>query len=216
MLTRCEVGSCQSVHIYFEQIRYLHSHCALAIDRELVVLWATTARWVFSALLPCCWHWWIRLQREANAERITQVSYHATSYGSRDIYRYLFADIVGHFLSPTTANIEFCGNGPMVTNPGTVRVSWSGDMFNVHRAYLEVRRVANIRGQLTGCLVTVEVASRHVSRSSLYPLPSVDYNSLYIAKVLWLDSSNNAHYRNNSECYFIPQRRECSHTPESM
>ena len=104
----------------------------------------------------------------------------------------------------------------MVTNPGTVRVSWSGDMFNVHRAYLEVRRVANIRGQLSGCLDAVEVASRHVSTSSPYPLPTVDYNSLYIAKVLWLDSSNNAHYRNNSECYFIPQRREYSHTPESM
>ena len=141
------------------------------------------------------------------------MSYHATSYGSRDIYRYLFADIVEHFLSPTTASIEFCGNVPMVTDSGTF--SWSGG-YPVYRAYLEVRRVANIRGQLTGCLVTVEVASRHVSRSSLYPLPSVDYNSLYIAKVLWLDSSNNAHYRNNSECYFIPQRRECSHTPESM
>ena len=68
--------------------------------------------------------------------------------------------------------------------------------------------MSNIRRRLTGCLNTVEVASLHGSRSASYSLPSVDYNSLYIAKVLWLDSSNNAHYLTNSECYFIPQRRE--------
>ena len=72
--------------------------------------------------------------------------------------------------------------------------------------------MANISSQqLTGCLNAVEVASLHVSRSASYSLPSVDYNSLYIAKVLWLDSSNNVHYLNNSECYFIPQRREYSY-----
>ena len=68
--------------------------------------------------------------------------------------------------------------------------------------------MANIRSQQTGCLNAVEVAALHASSSSSYSLPSVDYNSLYIAKVLWLDSSNNPHYLNNSECYFIPQRRE--------
>ena len=130
------------------------------------------------------------------------------------MYRYLFADIAEHLLSPTTANIRYCGNKPTVTNPGTF--SWYGSRSGVYRAYLELRRVANIRGQLTGCLDAVQVASRHVSRLSSYSLPSVDYNSLYIAKVLWLDSSNNAHYLNNSECYFIPQRREYSHTPECM
>ena len=143
------------------------------------------------------------------------MSCNVTSYGSLDMYRYLFADIAEHFLSPTTANNRYCGNMPTVTNPGTF--SWSGgDGSDVHRAYLEVRRVANIRGQLTGCLGAVQVASRHVSKLSSYSLTPVDYNSLYIAKVLWLDSSNNAHYQNNSECYFIPQRREYSHTPESM
>ena len=96
-----------------------------------------------------------------------------------------------------------------------MRVSWSGLGLGVYSAYLEVRRVANIRGQLTGCLDAMEVDSRHVSRSSSYSLPSVDYNSLYIAKVIWLDSSNNAHYLNNSECYFIPQRSECSHTHQN-
>ena len=95
------------------------------------------------------------------------------------MYRYLFADIVGYFLSPTTANTEFCWNMPTGTNPGTF--SWSGgDGSDVHRAYLEVRRVANVRGQLTGCLDAVEVASRHVSRSSPHSLPSVDYIQLSV------------------------------------
>lgn len=105
------------------------------------------------------------------------------------------------------ANCNYCGNMPTVTNPRTIQW-WHGDGSYVNRAYLEVLRVANIRSQLPGCLNAVKVTSQHVSRFSSYALPSVDYNSLYIAKVLWLDSSDNAHYSHNSDCYFIPQRRE--------
>ena len=115
----------------------------------------------------------------------------------------------------TAASFLYCGNMPTVINPSTVNWARGSGSF-VDHASLEIRKADNIWSQTaTGCLSTEQVVSdSHVSSSSSRSVPNVDYDSLYIARVLWLDSSNNPYYHVNSECYFIPRRSECLQNQE--
>ena len=102
--------------------------------------------------------------------------------------------------------------------PGSSTVQWS-NYYPINHTRVDVRKVNAIWNQ-TGCLNSEPVTSfyAHPSTSMLtnYTFPSMDYDSLYIAKVLWIDSSSNYYYLGNSECYFIPQRSEYSHIPEAL
>ena len=115
-------------------------------------------------------------------------------------------------LLSTAASSSYCGSNPTLTNSNTVR--WTrGSGSNVYNGSLEIRKVDDIWSQrATGCLNSVQlpVVSYSISQNYWsYSVPNVDYDSLYIARVLWLDSSNNPYYHVNSECYFIPRRSEC-------
>ena len=113
-----------------------------------------------------------------------------------------------------------CGGAPRII-PGSSTVQWRNYYPNIiNQTYLEVRKVNDVWSQ-TGCLNSEEVIHSRsfygTSASTIrYQFPSMDYDSLYIAKVFWIDRSSNAYYRNNSECYFIPQRSEYSHIPEAL
>ena len=123
------------------------------------------------------------------------------------IYIHYHLTISSLFLLSMAASSSYCGSNPTVTNPSTSNVSWTiGSGYNVNYTSLEIRRVDNIWSQTaTGCLSSVHVVS---TSSAFYSVPNVDYDSLYIARVFWYDFSHNRYYRNNSECYFIPQRSE--------
>ena len=103
----------------------------------------------------------------------------------------------------------YCGGDPKITDSNVVQ--WSNTMY-VNHSYVEVRKANDISTQ-TGCLNSEKVTSFRAfpDDSPSYTFPAMDYDSLYIAKVIWLSNSYTAYYRNNSECYFIPQRREYSH-----
>ena len=96
--------------------------------------------------------------------------------------------------------------------PDSNAVRWSNPGF-VNHSYVEVRK-ANSISTKTGCLNSARVTSFRAfpDYSPNYTFPATDYDSLYIAKIIWLDDSYNAYYRNNSECYFLPQRREYTRT----
>ena len=100
-----------------------------------------------------------------------------------------------------------------MTDLGTVQ--WR-NYYPIARTYVEVRKVNAIWNQ-AGCLnsnrVTSFSAYPNASMPTSYTFPSMDYDSLYIAKVLWLNN-NSIYYLHNSECYFIPQRSEYSHVPD--
>ena len=76
---------------------------------------------------------------------------------------------------------------------------------------MQLSKVTNVWNQ-TGCLTLEPVTSVDYQANygtSSYTLSLVDYDSLYVARLVWFDSSNNSYYLNNSDCYFIPQRSEC-------
>ena len=88
-------------------------------------------------------------------------------------------------------------------------VRWSNPFWlSVNNSYVEVRKV-NILTQ-TGCLSSIEVETFYTfsENSPSYTFPDEEYESLYVAKVFWLDNSYNVYYLNNTECYFLPQRRK--------
>ena len=106
---------------------------------------------------------------------------------------------------------EYCGGSPQMQMADPNTVEWNTSSLANH-SYVEVRKVNDIWSQ-TGCLNSDEVASFRAFPPSVpsYTFPTTDYDSLYIAKVICLDNSYRAYYRNTSECYFIPRRREYSH-----
>ena len=127
-------------------------------------------------------------------------------------------------LPQSTASYDYCGRGSTVTNPNTIqwktyRDSYYGYYYShVKRAYLQLSKVSNAWNQV-GCLRLEPVTSAEYRRSSsnhYYTLPSTDYNSLYVARLVWFDSNNNSYYLNNSDCYFIPQRSEYPHRHEVL
>ena len=115
-----------------------------------------------------------------------------------------------HVCGAAATSASFCGTSPQMTDPSTVQ--WSNPP-QVNHSYVEVRKVNNI-GNQTECnsdgVTSFEVFSFNTAN---YTFPSIDYDSLYIAKVRWPDYSDifRQYYLRNSECYFIPQRREYSH-----
>ena len=112
-----------------------------------------------------------------------------------------------------------CGDGPQIM-PGSSTVQWENSNTTNH-AYLrvEVRKVNAIWNQ-TGCLNSEEFSSFYAHPSTSMPtnytFPSMDFDSLYIAKAFWIDYNYNYYYLGNSECYFIPQRSEYLHIPEAL
>ena len=101
-----------------------------------------------------------------------------------------------------SANV-FCGGSPVMADSNAVW--WSNPLF-VNNSYVEVRKAVNISTQ-TGCLSLIDVESSYTfpDNSPSYTFPAMNYDSLYIAKVFWLDNSYNVYHRDVSTriCIYI-------------
>ena len=114
----------------------------------------------------------------------------------------------------TVVDWASCGGKPTVSN-NTAILSWisaNGSFgHNVSRAELELTKVDNAWNQI-GCFNLGEAISMsgNVSSFSNYTIPSnsVDYDSLYIARLQWVDSAGNKHLVKDGDCYFTLQPSE--------
>ena len=108
---------------------------------------------------------------------------------------------------------SYCANKPTIYNyPATL---W-WNRFRYRRAVnatLDIRKVDNAWSQ-TGCfsLGSVSSVSYNVRASykNYYTLPQhfVDYDSLYIARVWWANSTDTEFYIKDGDCYFTLQPSE--------
>ena len=106
-----------------------------------------------------------------------------------------------------------CGGKPTVSNDSAT-LSWiteSGFGSSVVGAELNLKKVDNAWSQ-SGCLNIEEVLSGSVSvaKSGNYTISpsSVDYDSLYIARLQWIDSAGNKFLVKDGDCYFTLQPSE--------
>ena len=100
---------------------------------------------------------------------------------------------------------ENCGNQPTVSNDNAT-LYW--DRGNSTYTYLDIRRVDNAWNQ-NGCLSQGHsvLSYKYFYASSSYTIPSyhVDYDSLYVARMLWSFRSRLFY---GSDCYFTLQPSE--------
>ena len=80
---------------------------------------------------------------------------------------------------------------------------------NVMKTELDLRKVYKPWSQ-TGCFNPVETIIEEASVSDYYSISSnyVDYDSLYIARLLWVDSAGNKYHIKDGDCYFTLQPSE--------
>lgn len=109
---------------------------------------------------------------------------------------------------------KYCGDKPTISNDSAIlnwiRSNTYGSGSSVVSAELDLRKVENAWSQ-TGCFSLGENLSElglNISASYNYTIPSVDYNSLYIARVWWLDSTGQKYYIKDGDCYFTLQPSE--------
>lgn len=85
---------------------------------------------------------------------------------------------------------------------------WS---YGYHNTSLDIRKVADPWSR-TGCFylggTLPEIESGPVPASSTYTISSVDYNSLYVARLLWVDSEGTQFSIRGGDCYFTIQPSE--------
>ena len=102
-----------------------------------------------------------------------------------------------------------CGSTPTLYSNNLARLVWYHWNRRVARATLEIRKVDNAWSQ-TKCfnLAAALPESRSVSAYSFYTLSSVDYDSLYVARLIWVDSNGTKYYNKDGDCFFTLQPSE--------
>ena len=107
---------------------------------------------------------------------------------------------------------EFCGNETTVSNdPAILKWDLGIDLrcgCRVENASLEIRKIDRAWSQ-TGCFNLSDPISGSgpVPASSEHTLSSVDYDSLYIARIFWV-SNGTSYYIKDADCYFTLQPSE--------
>lgn len=109
-------------------------------------------------------------------------------------------------LSEYVVNQSFCGSKPTVSNnPATLK--WVGSGNSIVSATLDIRKVENAWSQ-TGCFnlqETLPESGMSFPATSTHTISSVDYDSLYIVKLFWVDSEGTSFYNRDGDCYFTMQ-----------
>ena len=107
---------------------------------------------------------------------------------------------------------QFCGYKPTVSNDPAI-LKWDRGLYlgygsRVENATLDIRKIDRAWSQ-TGCFNLGDPISGSgpVPASSEHTLSSVDYDSLYIARILW-ESNGTSYYIKDGDCYFTLQPSE--------
>ena len=107
---------------------------------------------------------------------------------------------------------QFCGNKPTVSNNPAI-LKWDlgidlGYGNRVENATLDIKKIDRAWSQ-TGCFNLGDPISGSgpVPASSEHTLSSVDYDSLYIARIFW-QSDGTSYYIKDGDCYFTLQPSE--------
>ena len=107
---------------------------------------------------------------------------------------------------------EFCGNKPTVSNDPAI-LKWNlginlGYGKRVDSATLDIRKIDRAWSQ-TGCFNLSDPISESgpVPASSQHTLSSVDYDSLYVARIFWVRNGTR-YYIKDGDCYFTLQPSE--------
>ena len=107
---------------------------------------------------------------------------------------------------------QFCGYKPTVSNDPAI-LKWDRGLYlgygsRVENATLDIRKIDRAWSQ-TGCFNLGDPISGSgpVPASSEHTLSSVDYDSLYIARILW-ESNGTSYYTKDGDCYFTLQPSE--------
>ena len=109
---------------------------------------------------------------------------------------------------------QFCGNEPTVSNDPAI-LKWDlgidlGYGSRVGNATLDIRKIDRAWSQ-TGCFNLGDPISGSgpVPASSEHTLSSVDYDSLYIARMFWVrNGTSTSYYIKDGDCYFTLQPSE--------
>ena len=102
-----------------------------------------------------------------------------------------------------------CGSTPTLYSNNPAKLVWYQWNRGVERATLEIRKVDNAWSQTT-CfnLGAALPESGRVFENSEHNLSSVDYDSLYVARLLWMDSNGTTYYNKDGDCFFTLQPSE--------
>lgn len=108
------------------------------------------------------------------------------------------------------ANWNNCGSTPTLYSNNPAILRWYQWNRGVERATLEIRKVDNAWSQTT-CFnlgATLPESGPVFENNSEHNLSSMDYDSLYIARLLWMDSNGTNYYNKDGDCLFTLQPRE--------
>ena len=98
-----------------------------------------------------------------------------------------------------------CGYWPTLRSNNATFRWWS---WGYHNTSLDIRKVADPWSG-TGCFylgeTLPEIESGPVPASSAYNISSVDYNSLYVARLYWVNSEGTQFSNRGGDCYFTIQ-----------
>ena len=107
------------------------------------------------------------------------------------------------------ASYYYCGSSPTLSSNNPATLKWYKWYTQIRNATLDIRKVGNPWSG-TGCFSIGGTLpeSGPVPATSTHTISSVDYDSLYVARLYWMDSEGKEYYNRNRDCYFTIQPSE--------